>query len=62
MNAPLNRDQQIELMQNAEQRHRARMAAWLSDAAVREAVCQPAPGQASHSHYMRTDTLVACCG
>lgn len=62
MSAPLNRDQQIELMQNATERHRARMAAWLSDATVREVVCQPAPGQADHSHYMRNDTLVACCG
>lgn len=62
MKAPLNRDQQIELMQNAEERRKARFAAWFSDATVREAVCQPAPGQAEFSQYMRTDSLVACCG
>lgn len=41
--APLKRDHQIELMTNAEARHKASMARWLSDATVREAVCQPAP-------------------
>lgn len=62
MKPPLNRDQQIELMQNAKQRHEARMAHWVSDSKIREVVSQPAPGQAEQSIYMRSDTLVACCG
>ena len=62
MNAPINRDQQIELMQNAQQRHKARMAHWLADPLIREVVSQPAPGQTEASHYLRSDQLVACCG
>lgn len=62
MKAPLNRDQQIELMTNAKERHEARMQRWLSDAQLREAFSQPAPGQVGASPYTRKDEKVACCG
>ena len=63
MTAPLNRDQQIELMKGAQARHRARMRDWISHRAVREVICRPAPGQAEDEpHYTCRDRQVACTG
>lgn len=60
MSAPLNRDQQIELMQNAKTRHNAKFSGWMASAVVRRAVCQMNPDQIEGG-YTRTDKQVACC-
>lgn len=62
MTAPLNRDQQIELMQNAEVRHLDRFSAWMSVRVIREAISRPAPGQDCDPAYSVEDTRIACCG
>jgi hypothetical protein len=45
MNAPLTREQQIELMRDAPRRLHERMRAWLRDKTFREVVSEPAPHQ-----------------
>lgn len=61
MTAPLTRDQQIEMMKNAKERHLARMQDWLSHRAIKEVLSKPAPGQVDEPEYARHDRL-ACCG
>lgn len=62
MTAPLTRDQQIELMRTAKNRHRAGMAARLSDVAVRKTVCRPTKRQLELSSYSTSSKEMACCG
>lgn len=63
MNAPLNRDKQIELMATAKQRHKAVVRTWLQNPAVREVLSRPAPGQDEDEVYVQTSTtVVARCG
>lgn len=45
MSAPIDRDEQIELMKNAKTRIENRVKAWTQDKDVRRIVSQPAPGQ-----------------
>lgn len=61
MNVPLNRDQQIELMKDAKNRHERRSARWMANRTIREAVCRPAPGQDDEAVYTRERKRVACC-
>ncbi|WP_294354184.1 hypothetical protein [uncultured Sphingomonas sp.] len=60
MTAPLNRDQQNELMKNAKARHDARFAAWVSNRVVRETLSRPAPGQDDQPRYERETRRIAC--
>ncbi|TPM27175.1 choline/carnitine O-acyltransferase [Mesorhizobium sp. B2-3-5] len=62
MNAPLKRDEQIELMKNAVERHEKRMQKWMKDATVRSALARPAKGQKERSDYTRNDVTIARCG
>lgn len=57
----LTRDEQIELMKTAEQRHNALVARVLKDDLVREVVSRPAPTQV-HSVYKRSPERIARCG
>ena len=59
MTPPLNRDQQIELMKAAKERHHALMQGWLSHRAIKEVLSKPAPGQVDEPEYARNDKL-AC--
>lgn len=61
MNAPLTRDQQIELMKTARERHRERFAGWVANRTVRETLLQPAPGQEQSATYERQTRRIACC-
>lgn len=61
MNAPLNRDQQIELMKHAQDRHRARFAAWIGNRTIQETLSRPAPGQDDQVEYERSSRRIACC-
>ncbi|MEH3102157.1 hypothetical protein [Sphingomonas adhaesiva] len=61
MNAPLNRDQQIALMKDARERHQRRVAEWVDNRTVREALIRPAPGQDEQVSYERQTRRVACC-
>lgn len=60
MNAPLSRDQQIDLMKNARERHEARIQALLTHRVIREVISRPAEGQESTS-YLQEDRRIACC-
>ncbi len=60
MNAPLNRDQQIELMKNVRERHQQRFSDWVSNRYVRDALLRPAPGQDEQASYVRDVRRVAC--
>lgn len=60
MTAPLNRDQQIELMKSSAKRHEARFAAWMANRTLREAVRRPAPGQVEDAVYTEERKRVAC--
>jgi len=59
--APLTRDQQIELMKTAKDRHDATVARWMQDNTVRELLREPCEKQASAQHYRRRDVLIARC-
>ncbi len=61
MNAPLNRDQQIELMKNARERHSARFAVWIGNRTIQETMSRPAPGQNDQVEYKRSSRRIACC-
>ena len=45
MSAPLDRDKQIKLMQEAEARMEARMRGWMSNPSIKAVFAKPAPGQ-----------------
>lgn len=60
MNAPLSRDQQIELMKNATKRHEERFAVWIANSTVRQALCRAAPGQVDEAAYTQERKRVAC--
>ena len=45
MSAPLDRDQQIKLMQEAEARMADRARGWMSNPAIKAVFAKPAPGQ-----------------
>lgn len=62
MNAPLTRDEQIELMVDAEARHNERMRTWIGNAQVRQVLARPAKGQEPTQTYVEEDKVVACCG
>jgi hypothetical protein len=55
----LTRDEQIELMKTAEERHDALFKRVLADPLVKEVVSAPAPRQLS-SAYTRSDRMVKC--
>jgi hypothetical protein len=58
----LTRDEQIELIKTAEDRHNALIRRVLDDALIREVVSQPAPTQVK-SVYVRSETTrLARCG
>lgn len=61
MNAPLNRDQQIDLMKNARERHQQRFADWAANRTVRDALLRAAPGQEEQLPYEREVRRFACC-
>ncbi len=61
MTAPLTRDQQIELMLGAEERHKARFAAWMQVREIRGLVCRPASGQSDGAGYEHSERRIACC-
>lgn len=48
----LNRDQQIEMMKRAKERHDALFRRVLSDALVREVVSEPAPTQVKSAYVV----------
>lgn len=54
----LDRDQQIELMRTAKERHQAQQDRRMADPLVRQVLTRPAPGQSAYSATMRK---VACC-
>ncbi len=62
MVAPLTREQQIEFMQNAEERHNDLVDKWVSDKGVREVLARPAKGQSKDSAYLEEEKVMACCG
>ena len=49
MNAPLDRDKQIDLMVNAAHRIEERAAAWMRDPAIRSSLSRPSPNQPQKS-------------
>lgn len=60
MNTPLTREQQIELMRDADQRMEARVNEWLRDRAFRQVVSKPAPNQESGTIHSRKELKLAC--
>lgn len=60
MNAPLTRDQQIELMKASAERHTQRFAAWVANGTVRETLSRPAPGQTKAADYTHQRRRIAC--
>jgi hypothetical protein len=62
MNAPLSREQQIELMRDADKRMKARAKVWLRDPAIQRALRQPAPGQEASTYHRQATLKVARCG
>ncbi len=61
MNAPLSREQQIELMRDADKRMKARGEVWLRDRAIQRALRQPAPGQEDSVYHRRPTLKAARC-
>ncbi|KQM64418.1 hypothetical protein ASE75_10655 [Sphingomonas sp. Leaf17] len=61
MTAPLNRDQQIELMLGSKDRHETRFAAWMANRTVRAVVSKPAPGQDDGTLFSHETRRAACC-
>lgn len=57
----LTRDEQIELMKTAAERHKALVSRVLKDDLVREVVSRPAPNQVP-SAYKRSPERMAKCG
>ena len=43
--APITREQQIELMKTAKERHEARARVWNNDPMIKRVLSEPAPGQ-----------------
>ena len=60
MSAPLNREQQIELMRDADKRIPARVQAWLRDRTVRRVLSKPAPGQDTETIHTQKQVRIAC--
>ena len=62
MNSPLTREQQIELMRDADKRMEARAQKWLRDRSIQRALSEPAPGQEKSTYRRRAAVKVARCG
>ena len=43
--APISREQQIELMRTAKERHESRAREWKKDPLIQRVISEPAPGQ-----------------
>lgn len=56
--APLTRDQQIELMMSAKQRHEARMSKWVADKTIAASLRRKDPKHENVSAYIETDVRV----
>ena len=61
MTAPLTRDQQIELMKAAKERHADVVTRWKSDPAVRKQLREPSEKQRK-SQYQESDIRLQRCG
>ncbi|OWK25107.1 hypothetical protein AJ87_14610 [Rhizobium yanglingense] len=58
---PLNRDQQIELMERAKERAASRVARWKKDEVIKSVLTVPPPQKADEPvSYSRRDKLLAC--
>ena len=58
---PLNRDQQIELMERAQERAASRIARWKKDEVIKSVLTVPPPHEEEHAvGYSRHDKFVAC--
>ncbi|TDX77740.1 hypothetical protein EDE05_11449 [Neorhizobium sp. R1-B] len=58
---PLNRDQQIELMERTKERSASRIARWKQDEVIKSVLTVPPPQEQDHTvSYSRHDLLVAC--
>lgn len=61
--APMNRDDQIQMMVGAKERHAARTARWAQDTSVVEVVRHVAePKLENTASFLRHDERVARCG
>lgn len=61
MKPPLNRDEQIKLMENAMNRQKKFSGKWVSNPTVREVLSRPAEGQTENNSYAESQVQVACC-
>lgn len=58
--APLSRDQQIELMVTAADRHAAQAARWMADAQVAAVMRARDVGEPGNTYQQETKTLSIC--
>ncbi|RMC35355.1 hypothetical protein [Paracoccus alkanivorans] len=57
---PLNRDQQIELMVNAAERHAAQTARWMGNAQIQAVLRSNANGGSDDTYEQSTKSLAKC--
>lgn len=62
MKTPLDREQQIKLMQEAEARMAGRARAWMSNPTIKAVFAQPAPGQESDVAVSQRKVRMKRCG
>lgn len=60
--APLNRDEQIELMKNASSRLDSFVQKWKDSEVVSEMLCEPHPKLSGGDEYARSGEKIACYG
>lgn len=59
---PLNRDEQIEMLRTARERHAGHVARWMADGTVQALVSEPPPPETpSADTFTRSSRLVARC-